>query len=385
MPLDSTLSYRTTAYGHLSSMELASRVHASGVRKRRLLYIRFRRKPYDLTLNPGLPMAPIAYGSYHDHHMQDSQPKCAKSVNRGFTLIEFLVVAAAVALLASLVLPAIQYARESARRLKCLNNEKQLSLGMISYHDAWQNFPPGYLGVVQDSTRPRLRTGSNSGHLLFTLRFLELEAIATQLDSGSTSPFRYHDSHWHSSEYAGIVQSHRISTFECPSYSFASVRSRISSFEPYGSSTIFSIVSDSANDALTCYLGNGGLHGKQNRTSPWELGVFFVNSKTRYSDIIDGSSNTLLLGETRGGGDPMPPQHLPTSAHYPASSPANLKDGVWVAGEPGTGTAYGADRYGSFHPGGVVNVAFADGSVKSIGSNVDVEVVQRISTIAGRK
>lgn len=117
------------------------------------------------------------------------------------------------------------------------------------------------------------------------------------------------------------------------------------------------------------------------RTS--ELGVFYVNSNTSFSDIKDGSSNTFLLGEVRGGGDPNAGDALPASLHYFAGSPAETIHGLWHIDPSISGAAYMAGAFGGFHAGNVVNMAFVDGSVRSFSKDTDLKVVRGLSTIAG--
>lgn len=137
--------------------------------------------------------------------------------------------------------------------------------------------------------------------------------------------------------------------------------------------------------AFTSYLGNGGLFGRHSAARPMDLGLFFVNSCVRYKDILDGSSHTFLAGEVRGSGDPHTDDVLPMGLHYPAGSPGYRWEGFWRVTEQFSGAQYMASTYGSFHAGGSVNVAMADGSVQSMEAQTDIHLVRSLSTMAGRE
>ena len=100
---------------------------------------------------------------------------------RGFTLVELLVVIAIIGILVGLLLPAVQAAREAARRMQCSNNVKQLGLAAHNFESAFKRFPPGYLGInrIGAAGLPQQDWGTNSGvsHLVYMLPYMEQSAI----------------------------------------------------------------------------------------------------------------------------------------------------------------------------------------------------------------
>jgi len=310
-----------------------------------------------------------------------------KSTRHAFSLVELLVVIGIIAVLTGLMIPAVQMARESARNMQCKNNLRQISLGFLNYESANGRFPPGYLGVVQDS-QPHLgtfrREGSLAGHLLYILPYIEQSGLDSNLRQHSPQPFKPHLELWSETPYADLIKTTRVPTFECPNVPYSSASSRIDAFEPWGTSTTTHFDTTPPADAsFTSYLGNGGFHGRNSATTSKMLGVFYVNSQVRFKDITDGSSNTFLVGEVRGGGDPNAGDLLPQSLHYPASSPATTRHGFWHVTNTFSGSSYMADAYGSFHAGSNVNMAFADGSIRTMSQDTNIELVQAFSTIGG--
>ena len=97
--------------------------------------------------------------------------------SRAFTLIELLVVIAIIAMMVALLLPAVQGAREAARRTQCLNNFKQIALSMFNYHEAMNTFPPGYVSLTQGGAADGPEIGPGWGWLAMALAQTEQSAL----------------------------------------------------------------------------------------------------------------------------------------------------------------------------------------------------------------
>ncbi len=287
---------------------------------------------------------------------------------RGFTLVELLVVIAIIGILVALLLPAIQAAREAARRTQCSNNLKQLALALHNYHDVYNCFPPAVAG-----------DGRRATWFLRTMPFIEMGAVADQIDWSDASPI------WNRGQLRDLMES-RFPAVMCPSD--PNVRSR----KPRGFYGNYM-----ANfGTVRFYHPNTVIQG----VSPFGDGIFYANSYTAFADITDGLSNTLLLGEilispaigdsfssgtyeARGclwdadsGGGIFSARAEPNSgtpdmfAYCKTSSNA-----YWQNFTPCRGPAGGANiarhiAARSQHPGGV-QVALADGSVRFISDMIE--------------
>ena len=242
----------------------------------------------------------------------------------GFTLVELLVVIAIIGILVGLLLPAVQAAREAARRMQCSNNLKQLALSAHNFESANRKFPPGYNGEKNLSNGVNLNTNTYIGHLVYLFPYMEATAIYDSFTFkrdlnvdkdgvGQATPamFQYWGSPvpsppapaspiscWDQHQY-------RISTLICPSD------------EPYGNTdttaTILRTVSTGLsmdiegrfqapnNLGRTNYLGAAGQLGFGVASRDAKKGIFFNRSKTKIGDISDGTSNTIMFGEVTGG------------------------------------------------------------------------------------
>lgn len=281
-----------------------------------------------------------------------------------FTLIELLVVIAIIAVLIALLLPAVQQAREAARRSQCKNNLKQVGLAMHNYHDTFRSFPPGWIAATR-GVGPDVNGGLNGfGWGTMILPMMEQAAVYNQ--------FRFELS---ISDNTGTPSNRSLlatslPTFRCPSDT-APVTWQL---ENTGGTVI-------ADVASTNYLALFGLRAIEEcytlppgQTCTAE-GIYYHNSRVRMADIVDGSSQTLMVGER-------------VHDRFPSTW-----SGVIIQGESPIERALGhADHtpnaavhhedFGSRHIGGT-HFLMGDGSVRFISENVDLITYMGLGTIQG--
>jgi prepilin-type N-terminal cleavage/methylation domain-containing protein/prepilin-type processing-associated H-X9-DG protein len=272
---------------------------------------------------------------------------------RAFTLIELLVTIAVIAVLMGLLLPAIQKVRESANRLKCQNNLKQIGLAMQNYHDTTGALPPGYRSAMP-FTDGATDTAPGWGWAAYLLPYIEQGNLGREL--------RFDQPVQNSPAIQTMVK-----LYVCPSDSTPASAFPVT--DGFGATICLA--------APTSYAACCG-NDASDTTGPDGSGVFFRNSDLRISQISDGTSNTMLIGERawanangiwagaipnavirRGPANPCQP--VIPNAWYPAATlvlaHAHLNNAVL---DP-DGSA-GMDDFSSRHPGGA-NFVFADGSV----------------------
>ena len=295
------------------------------------------------------------------------------SRRKGFTLIELLVVIAIIAILIALLLPAVQQAREAARRSQCKNNLKQLGLALHNYHDTFTVFPPGSIGYSFTKA-----AGDNSNQtfspLVMILPYIDQAPLYNKFDFN----VGYNDAP--NDALAGPIPA-----FLCPSYAGPTS----------GSEHGYRPSSNSSVKAVTCYLGVGGYNATGNQSFTTDRGgMFFVNSSIGMRDITDGTSNTFMYGEFR--------PTIMADVGWPWNQ--DQRWSPWVRGISleGSGaakgtrynpnqvfaktTAYTNDMtnlpFSSQHVGGV-HMLNADGSVVFVSENVDSGNWRSRSTRAG--
>lgn len=200
----------------------------------------------------------------------------------GFTLIELLVVIAIIAILVALLLPAVQQAREAARRSSCKNNLKQIGVALHNYHDTFKVFPPGSInGQYPDSdTDGNAWDEGQWGWAAHLLPFVEQGTLYDACEINN--PTNDLD------DFEGNAGQTVVSTYRCPSDTAPDVNTERSSD---GTSNYVAMLGpealyhDSNTEPRSRYAGND------------RDGIAWVNSKVRMRDITDGTSNTIIIGE----------------------------------------------------------------------------------------
>jgi len=313
---------------------------------------------------------------------------------RGLTLVELLVVIAVIGILVALLLPAVQAARESARRTHCANNLKQLTVAAQNYHDTRGSFPPAFILV------PKSNGSFAGGTTLWVELFPYLEEHNLQW------AWDYSDYRKNLRGGRNATSAHVIEVLLCPSHP------RLENPVDWTDTSQHwpNLAWADGFYAASHYGGNGGTLpfnyiSPPSVSPPSRDGVFFQSSRVRVADITDGTSNTFLFGE-RSQEDPE--YDRLTAVFDPGSGPL-VKFGTWGwAGADGATNSLGTpvpinyrvpplpnagdwrweifrlSAFGSDHPGGAT-FAFADGSLRFIADDLPLKQLQALSTRAGEE
>ncbi len=301
---------------------------------------------------------------------------CTAPKRTGFTLIELLVVIAVIAVLVSLLVPAVQNAREAARRIQCENNLKQIGLGLHNFADTYGHFPAAHSHdpLSVSDNYPGLPRPYNKDYwfswMSRILPYVEQSTLYNQIrfdewafmnpSAGLTG--------------GGFINEQRMTVFQCPSI-------------PGGNPALVITIPPDVAFTHTNYLGVSG-------TTQFDFdGILHVNSKTKFGDIADGTSNTFLVGERPQDYDRYWGWWFAGAGPYPyfgaidvvlgteeriavngVCSPAGLQswyqDGSFSFEDDGYGTDRDTWHFWSAHPGGSY-MLFADGSVRFASYSID--------------
>ncbi|PQO31418.1 prepilin-type cleavage/methylation domain-containing protein [Blastopirellula marina] len=299
---------------------------------------------------------------------------------RGFTLVELLVVIAIIGVLIALLLPAVQQAREAARRMQCSNNLKQFGIALHNYHDTFGKFPPGYL--LQDLNGSNLDyngTGSSWGWGAQLLPFIEQNALADSLGVGSQSL-----TNALSNATLVTLMKQPVQAFLCPSDTAPNPNTghqlkKSSGDEPVATSNYVGNNTSHkwhSGGRLTGYGPGegGGWSGPGAANAP--TGIFWRNSRIGMRDITDGTSNTIAIGERSWRlNNPAGTQFVCDAAIAIGTAHNNEQltiRHVLAGGAVRINFTNNECKYGfsSRHPGGAMFV-LCDGSVRFIPETID--------------
>ncbi|MBI1249526.1 DUF1559 domain-containing protein [bacterium] len=294
---------------------------------------------------------------------------------RGFTLVELLVVIAIIGVLIALLLPAVQQAREAARRMQCRNNLKQIALALHNYHDSLGSFPLGGQGTtsgpISSPGGPCQFAGTTPMRAPWTVLILpQLEEGNRHDQFNFSEDFTCYDSYRRGSATNHAQWVKPLAKYRCPSDAHFP-DAPISSYRGVEGGGDTPWCSSSSLPTIRFFFNNG---------------VLFFGSSIQFRDIVDGTSNVFLVGESpyqnwsdsdtryregwaschftiNNSGFPS----VTTATRYPLNT--------GVAGNSSSGC------FGSWHPGGAM-FAMCDGSVQFMSETMNLQIYQQLGARA---
>lgn len=294
-----------------------------------------------------------------------------------FTLVELLVVIAIIGILVALLLPAVQSAREAARRMQCTNHQKQIGIALHNYHDVQNGFPSAWRGY--DETNPSLPSIFGSpgwGWAASILPYMEQQSLRDLISLNNSV-----------ADPANLEAREKfISVYSCPSDSKLQKKYTLRSLSELGL-----LDSDGMEEGeldanfpganYVASFGTTGVHPSHSDTPEVGTvyksnGAFYHNSELGMNAFTDGLSNTIFTGERAHGKTHistwvgMPPGAHCSTAFIAASTSRGFDN---------TGAGHG---FSSDHPGGA-NFLFGDGSVRFVPEAIAIETIQALSTRSG--
>lgn len=316
----------------------------------------------------------------------------ARSTRQAFTLVELLVVIAIIGILVGLLLPAVQAAREAARRMQCSNNLKQMGLAVHNFETTYKKLP--------SSVRPGgLTTAPRIAGLTFLLPYIEQSAMFNSYDQTKN---------WSDTVNLPITKT-KLTTFNCPSTPEPERLDGVPELTPW-SATFVSNTDYSPTIGVDQRLVSAGLVDTLSGTAL--SGMLPKNGEPKFRDVVDGLSNTIMYAESAGRPNvyrrgkkfgTLPTQRTNAGGWSRPASDFSLdgstSDGVILPGpcalnctngeevgsatfpHPYYGTEGTAEAY-AFHTGGA-QFTLGDGSVRFISESISIREFARLVTRSG--
>lgn len=318
------------------------------------------------------------------HGMQTARAASTLSCPRGFTLIELLVVMAIIAVLAALLLPAIQQAREAARKSQCVNNLRQIGLAMQNYLSTHRTFPSGWIcqgGFCNRESPSPMLDNPPSPPALNPIAVVGLGAV--QLRPPGAAPMRMEppvnmviSSLW--SWHSFLLPQMDVKT---TGIDFRRLKS-----DPINQTALQTVISSYVCPSAQVPperpgdLGYSTYRGSQGTSL--NNGMFYLNSRLSDRDVKDGASTTILAGETQFGiwGDAngcCARATNPALTSQKSRPPFDYTGGIQVD----SGGLFFELGFGSWHTD-VVTLVFVDGSTRMVSKLIDSRIVAALSTRA---
>ncbi len=275
--------------------------------------------------------------------------RISRSQQRGFTLVEVLVTIAIILLLIAVLLPAVQVARESARRTSCMNNLKQVSLAVHNYVDFTGRMPPGY--SVEKTEEPAWAWP------VVLLPYLEQQQLSMVIGADDRALKEVM-----ASNADRVHLGADLGTLRCPS----SLEGGPSHYDSWGPGKPPWPTGLKATPIS--YMGNRGFYNLGGAADT--RGVLFGNSRVRFADIADGDAQTFLFGERRSSCGVNVYFGVSNSHQAPATYTSLARVSVPLNSPDTSGPQTCAEGFSSGHPGGAV-FATCDGAVKFVSDSIE--------------
>jgi prepilin-type N-terminal cleavage/methylation domain-containing protein/prepilin-type processing-associated H-X9-DG protein len=333
-----------------------------------------------------------------------SPPRLVGPASKAFTLVELLVVIAIIGILVALLLPAIQAAREAARRAQCQNRIRQIAIACLNHHDTKKCFPAATIMYPYPSKGDGYRT--YWGYLVQVLPFMEEQALIDRIDLKR---------HWQDEPNLTLLYETQVPFLRCPSQSDQEVtftdppgsggRTELSNLrahymavmgakvkcptpktDPYPDNT-YTMVGGSGD------CGSGGVAANGVINNVKTSGQFHP-SKIKMKDVTDGSSHTFMIGEISWmvgpqriwaiGSATAPQNDTPYSFNYSAKNVMSALNFAYRADvdagqQPCTPCENNDLSFGSLHPGGA-HFALCDGSVQFIREEIPIQTLRALAS-----